>query len=214
MGDDPIPKRKRNSSIPLKLLIDMDGVLCDFEASLLDRFRSRHPDEPFIPLDERNTFYAIEQYASIKPNLKSKVGDIISSPGFFRSLPPLTNAVRCLHWMDDFPDVSVWLCTAPINRFHNCVLEKYEWVEKHLGFEWTKKVIMCKDKTLIKGDYLIDDRPAIRGEEQFNPNFGQHVVFTQPYNRTVETKWRLDCWPKTRDALLEFIQWLQKGVPN
>jgi len=54
----------------LRVLIDMDGVLCDFEQSFLDKFRERHPDEPYIPLSERKGFYIDEQYAKMKPNLQ------------------------------------------------------------------------------------------------------------------------------------------------
>ena len=44
------------------ILIDMDGVLCDFEKHMLDRFREKYPDEPFIKPEERRTFYLKEQY--------------------------------------------------------------------------------------------------------------------------------------------------------
>ena len=199
---------------PLRLLVDMDGVLCDFEVSLFDHFRSRFPDEPFIPVNDRKLFYAREDYGRIKPRLKTNVSDIINTPGFFRCLPPLPNAINSIHWLEEFPDVSVWLCTSPLTTFHNCVLEKYQWVEEHLGFQWTKKIIMCKDKTLISGDYLIDDRPTIKGEEEINPKFGQHIIFTQPYNRSVETQWRLDHWPTSRDKLTDFVRSLQQGVPT
>ena len=211
MSRSPSAKR-HTSSVSLKILVDMDGVLCDFEAYLLEQFRSKFPDEPFIPVSERNTFYAHEQYGSIKVELKRNITDIMSSPGFFASLRPISNAVTCMHWMRDIPDVSVWICTSPINKYRNCVSEKYQWVEKHLGFEWTKRVIMCKDKTLIKGDYLIDDRPMIHGEEQFKPNFGKHVVFTQPYNCNVTTEWRLSLWPERKDKLLDFIMFLREGL--
>jgi 5'-nucleotidase len=199
-------------SKPLRLLVDMDGVLCDFETVLLDNYRSRFPDEPFIPKSDRKLFYAQEEYARIKPELKDNVSTIVNSPGFFRHLPPLPNAIKAVHWLEEIPDVSTWICTSPLGAFHNCVLEKYQWVEQHLGFRWTKKVIMCKDKTLISADYLIDDRPTIKGEEEMNPKFGQHILFTQPYNLSVETQWRLDCWPNSPQKLTEFIRLLQQGV--
>ena len=45
-----------------------------------------------------------------------------------------------------------------------CVCVQYAWVEKHLGQEFVEQVILTRDKTLISGDILIDDKPDIIGE--------------------------------------------------
>ena len=36
-------------------------------------------------------------------------------------------------------------------------------MEEHLGSEFTKRVILTRDKTLVRGDVLIDDKPTIGG---------------------------------------------------
>lgn len=46
-----------------------------------------------------------------------------------------------------------------------CVYVQYAWVEKHLGHEFLEQVILTRDKTLITGDILIDDKPDILGKE-------------------------------------------------
>lgn len=45
------------------------------------------------------------------------------------------------------------------------VYVQYAWVEKHLGHEFLEQVILTRDKTLIAGDILIDDKPDIVGKE-------------------------------------------------
>lgn len=45
-----------------------------------------------------------------------------------------------------------------------CVFFQYAWVEKHLGRDFLEQVILTRDKTLIAGDLLIDDKPDIQGE--------------------------------------------------
>ena len=47
---------------PLFVLIDMDQVLCKFEERVLETYRKRYPDEPFVPLEERQGFWIHEQY--------------------------------------------------------------------------------------------------------------------------------------------------------
>jgi 5'-nucleotidase len=44
-----------------------------------------------------------------------------------------------------------------------CTVEKYDWVAKHLGEAWFKRLIITMDKTSVQGDMLIDDKPAVKG---------------------------------------------------
>ena len=52
--------------------------------------------------------------------------------------------------------------------------EKRVWVEKHLGLEFVERLIICPDKSLLKGNYLIDDLATGRGQENFE---GQLIHF-------------------------------------
>jgi len=54
---------------PLCVLVDMDGVMCDFENHMLLEFRKRYPLEPFVSPADRRTFYMAEQYEKLKPGL-------------------------------------------------------------------------------------------------------------------------------------------------
>ena len=56
--------RGRRRHEPVRVLVDMDGVLADFEGHLLQVYREKFPDEPFIPLEDRTTFYACDQYVT------------------------------------------------------------------------------------------------------------------------------------------------------
>ena len=78
-----------------------------------------------------------------------------SDYGFFRNLEPIEDSIESYKILENHYDV--WILTAP--SIHNplCYSEKREWVEKHLGFETCKKLIISPNKGLLKGDYLIDD---------------------------------------------------------
>jgi 5'-nucleotidase len=77
------------------------------------------------------------------------------------------------------------------------VLEKYEWVDQHLGLAWVDRIVLTRDKTLVNGDILIDDRPQIEGAAK--PTW-EHVLYDQPYNRSETGKRRLT-WANWRTVL-------------
>lgn len=54
---------------PLRVLVDMDGVLADFEGGFLKKFRARYPDTPYITLEDRRGFWVSEQYGRLRPEL-------------------------------------------------------------------------------------------------------------------------------------------------
>jgi 5'(3')-deoxyribonucleotidase len=96
-----------------------------------------------------------------------------SQYGFFRDLEPINSALFMYKRLSD--NFDVWILTAPSVQNPMCYTEKREWVGKHLGFEAAKRLILSPDKSLLIGDYLIDDIEAGRAkQDQFN---GTQIVF-------------------------------------
>lgn len=53
----------------LRVLVDMDGVLADFEGAVLRGFRARFPGEPRVELAARRGFSVREQYRALREDL-------------------------------------------------------------------------------------------------------------------------------------------------
>ncbi len=177
----------------MRILVDMDGVLADFERGFLDDWRARFPERAFMPIEERNVFYVQKQYTeSYGEAYGADTWAIMTTPGYFRRLPPILGGADALNAMRD-EGIDVWLCTSPLHEMPTCATEKFEWVVEHLGAWWTGRMIIARDKTLIRGDILIDDRPALAGVEE---PLWEHVLYDQPYNRAVTDKRRItwDDW--------------------
>lgn len=79
-----------------------------------------------------------------------------SQVGFFIKLEPMENAIESINSLMDKYDV--WVLTRPSVKNTHCYSEKAEWIKKHFGEEMLSKLIICPNKSLLKGDYLIDDR--------------------------------------------------------
>ena len=175
------------------ILVDQDDVVADFDGGFLNKWREKYPDEFFVPLDRRKSFYTREDYP---PHLRDKVENIYLAPGFYENIPPMPGAFAALAEMAALGH-EVWICTAPLTKYENCVLEKFRWVDKHLGRNFTKKILLVNDKTFVRGDILIDDKPEIKG--LFTPVW-EHVVYDQPHNRHIVGKRRLT-WDNWKQVL-------------
>jgi 5'-nucleotidase len=168
----------------------MDGVLAEFERSFLEQYQEKWPYEIFVPLEDRRSFYLYDEYPD-----REKVKYILDAPGFFRNLPPIEGAIDAVKEMSTMDGVQVFLCTTPMIKNYRCsTVEKYEWVEEHMGRYWLDRMILTCDKTVIKGDILIDDKHFISGAEK-RPSW-KHILFTSCHNRSVPLKGRkrLDGW--------------------
>lgn len=53
----------------LRVLVDMDGVLADFEGGFLKKYRARYPGEPYITLEDRRGFWVSTQYGQLRSDL-------------------------------------------------------------------------------------------------------------------------------------------------
>lgn len=180
----------------MRLLIDMDGVIADFDRKVVEVYKKKYPQKWCVSLDERQNFYIEEDFYE---EVRDAIKEIYTSPGFYESLHPIRGSLEALSEMDGL-DIQAFICTSPLSKYENCVTEKYRWVDRHLGKAWVKKIIMTKDKTLIKADILVDDKPSVTGVEI--PSW-KHVLYSRPYNKNVDAKRRLT-WKNWKEILLNF----------
>lgn len=177
---------------PLCILVDMDGTITDFESGFLDLWRARFPRRPFVELNQRQTFYVSEDYP---PEYKTDINTIIyHEAGFFANLSPINGAIEALTKMEKLGH-QVFICSAP--RWTKSVHEKSQWIGRHLGENWVNRLILTRDKSIVRGDILIDDRPEMTTSR---PPLWEQVLFDQPYNRHLIDKRRLN-WQNYREVL-------------
>lgn len=74
---------------------------------------------------------------------------------FFENLKPIDDAIESLNILKEYYDVCI--LTRPSVHNPLCYTEKRVWIEKYLGFDMCYNLIEAYDKTMVMGNYLIDD---------------------------------------------------------
>lgn len=175
------------------ILLDQDGVLADFDAGFHAAWQQHYPHTVIRPREHRRSFYLLED---LPPHLREQAEALYTSPGFISNLPPVPGALEAWQALESM-GFTLRICSTPLQQYENCVAEKYQWVEKHLGRAATRQLVLTADKTLVAADLLIDDKPEITGARA--PTW-EHVLFDAPYNQTVVGKKRIN-WQNWRGVL-------------
>lgn len=174
------------------LLLDQDNVLADWRGYFDSQIEERFGITPIVA----KQFKMLDNYP---PEHHDKVQQVLDLPDFYLNLEVIPGAVDAINYLNERFDV--FICTSPYTTTLGSVSHKYEWVTKHLGPEWVNQVIITKDKTLVRGVALVDDKPTVDG--RVLPSW-MHVHFNQPYNEVLDTNFRIKDWSQEScDYLIE-----------
>ncbi|MEK7615692.1 MAG: 5'-3'-deoxyribonucleotidase [Patescibacteria group bacterium] len=177
------------------ILVDLDGPLADLEGEFLRRWKEKYPGEFFVSFEKRKTFFLREEYPE---HLQPKTDEILREEGFFANLQIVSGSKEALFAMRD-RGYTVVICTSDIFSNKSGLRDKRVWIHERFGEEFARAMIFTRDKTLVRGDYLIDDKPLIMGA--LEPTW-EHVIFDQPFNRETKMPKRIRSdWSNWRDVI-------------
>jgi len=169
------------------VLVDMDGVLSDFDAEIVSRMKERYPNIPI--LGTRNNFYISDDY----PEYSETIKQLSNEEGFFESLRTVDDALEGWQKIIDL-GYNPRICSAPIRANPYCQTEKVGWLRRNFvpvfGHIVVEQAIITKEKHLYEGMALIDDRPEV---DRSSEAPWQHIVFDKPYNQNSNSP-RLKGW--------------------
>lgn len=166
-----------------RIIIDMDEVMADnfpaFHQVAKERFgRTVQPEE----------YRGMKLYNL--PGL-AEVRNVLHEKGHFRHLPVIENAVEVIREL--YEHYEVYIVTTA-TEFRYSFLDKYEWLEEHFPFIHYSRIVFCGDKSIVHGDFMIDDKA--KNLDSFQ---GTGLLFTSPPNLDEKRYHRVNNWLEVRE---------------
>lgn len=163
------------------ICVDMDEVIADALGEHLLRYNRQFGSN--ITVEDLNgqwlwDYVPVERQAALY--------DYLSSEDFFEVLDVMPDAQRVLGRLQARYDVFIATAAMEVPTSFNA---KFKWLEKHFPFIPPSRIVFCGDKSILYGDYLIDDNPR-----QLRLFRGEGILFSAPANAGVTGFRRVDSW--------------------
>lgn len=167
---------------PIILQCDMDGVFCDFAKGFYELAKQTDIElfNALEPFGTQKQYYCHHHITDKK--IWDRGEELANHPDIFDMLKPYNHSIEGMHLLGEMCEernFGIFICTAPHMSNKRSYSAKAEWIERYLGRKWLDKTLMVRDKTIINGTILIDDKPEPLGN--FKPSWA-HVVMPHSYN--------------------------------
>ena len=171
------------------ICVDMDEVIADALGEHLLRYNREFSTNitvtdlhgrwlwDFVPEERQKALY---QY--------------MCSEDFFDVLEVMPDAQRVLLRLQSRYEVFIATAAMEVPSSFNA---KFRWLAKHFPFISPAHIVFCGDKSILRGDFLIDDNPR-----QLRRFRGEGILFSSPANVAVTDFKRVSNWAEVEQMFL------------
>ena len=173
-----------------RVIVDMDEVIADATLGMQNWYRDKFGGEiDFSKMLEGHSLvkgFPEEHQAIVRQQL--------FEPGFFRNLPVMDDSQNVLEQMNK--RYEIYIVSSAI-EFPNSLKDKYDWLMENFPFFSWRQLVLCGDKKLVFGDFMIDDHA--RHLQYFN---GKPYLFTAYHNLDEKNYDRIKSWKEAGEIFL------------
>ncbi|MCR9062923.1 MAG: 5'-3'-deoxyribonucleotidase [Cytophagales bacterium] len=172
-----------------RIVIDMDDVMADTSQSILDLYNSSYGTNY-----QKEKLLGTTIWDEQIRDKYIKVRHGLYEPGFFRNVPVMPGAIDVVTELYEKHDVFI---VSAATEFPNSLKEKVEWLAQYFPFIHWQKMVFCGDKSIVKGDVMIDDH-----EKNLFSFKGQKLLFDAIHNQALTGYERVKNWEEIAEILL------------
>lgn len=163
----------------IKLFVDMDNTLCDFNSGFIKTYKKLYGENLDI---DPYSYDLLETWEGTPEEKDDVYTSIFCHKGFWLGLEIYPQAAEIMKKLNQ--EYDLYICSKPTNKNKMiCTSEKLLWIERYLPFiHVTDQVIFIANKSLL-GDseenrILIDDY-----QKHLKDWDGTRIKYWQPYNK-------------------------------
>ena len=171
-----------------RLIVDMDDVMADATGQFINFYEKEFGVR--VTRESLNHKNEMERF----PDYHDAVKSFTFRKDFFRTMEVKENSQEVMRELNEKYELFI---VSSAMEFPNSLPEKLEWLNEHFEFLHWKQFVFCGRKSIVHGDYMIDDLP--HNLETFN---GEPLLFSAPHNLQFNHFKRMDGWLDVRDYLL------------
>lgn len=171
-----------------RLIVDMDDVMADATGQFISYY-----EKEFGVRVERSVLNGKGEGEGF-PGNHEIIARFPYRPNFFRTMAVNADCQKVVAELNKKYELFV---VSAAMEFPGSLTEKLEWLGEHFPFLTWKQFVFCGSKTVVHGDYMIDD--LIHNLERFN---GEKFIFTAPHNTHLNHFNRLNNWKEVGDRFL------------
>ncbi len=167
----------------------MDEVIADAVAEHLARYNRDFSDNITVADLEGKWIWDV-----VQSDRHNALEAYLRSDDFFGVLDVMPDSQRVLEALQG--KYEVFIATAAM-EVPTSFTAKYTWLGKHFPFIAPSHIVFCGDKSILRGDYLIDDNPRQLG--RFS---GEGILYSSPHNVGVTGYRRVANWLEVEEMFL------------
>ena len=184
------------------VLLDMDDVITNCLRSAVKNYNEENKTD--FNYKDCNT-WNLEEFLGVDTEV---VLNLFRDPGFFENLTPKKGSIGAINKLIKSTLYDIYIITATSDDDGSELMEKIRWFKKYIPNFNTKRIISCRDKYIIRGDVLVDDK--VENLDNCSP-FMQCVLMDSPTNQDCDKYIRIRSLKSLPD-LLERMFYSEDGI--
>lgn len=155
------------------ILCDLDGVVCGLHAEWLRRYNADFGDS--LTLADITTW---DMVPHVKPECGRRIYEYLHARDLYDRIEPIAGAIDGVRRLRAAGHRVVFVTSCVDGPM---AMSKIAWLSRFDVFTSMADVVIAHDKSLVRGDLMIDDYP--KNLDDFD---GPAILFDAPYNRASE----------------------------
>lgn len=191
---EPFKTARRVEAMKMRILLDVDGVVCDYERHWRDC--AYMAGVAINEKDQRNNSWYMEDRYELSLTERLAIERILytESPESMHPLPYAAEAVSELLDTFDVFFVTTSLVPNPVWEYG-----RRRWFDDRFGTEAAKRLVFTRYKHIISGHMFVDDKPR-NVHEWSKANAGRAILFGERNGEKADAK----DWPQLMRLIKAF----------